>query len=293
MFFLAVAGGLFLPCQLARASDFPSPQVDPALSAGGGFKKILVFLKCSEYEDPMVHRDHGQPGKAESVLGDLGKENHILLTFTADGSVFTPETLASYDAICFFTSGDLTQPGADRNPPMTPEGKAALLQAIYNGKGFIGIHSAAATFQSTTNTVDPYIQMLGGEILVRVRGLEPAHQIIADTNFPGLGRVPANFAPTEEWYALRNYAADLHVLMVMDTASMVRGSYYAPDYPTTWARRYGRGRVFYTCLGHQKETWDSPVFKSILGGGLKWADGSVSADITPNMDRVAPQIKKP
>jgi hypothetical protein len=156
---------------IARASDFPNPVTDAAVGQEKSSRKILFFSKCSDYEDPMVRRINSRPSVVETVLSDLGKENHVVFTFTKDGSVFTPENIAKYDAFCFFTSGDLLQPGGDQNPPMTPAGKAALLQAINDGKGFIGIHSATATFNSGPDGVDPYIQLLGGELQVRVRGL--------------------------------------------------------------------------------------------------------------------------
>lgn len=265
----------------ARAGDLPP---DPATPP----KKILFFSKCNEYEDAMVRRTPGHLSAAEEILSEIGKANRLQFTFTKDGSVFTPETLAKFDAYCFFTSGDLTQPGSDGNSPMTPAGKSALLQAVASGKGFIGIHSTANTFISGTEAPDPFIQMLGGELRERVRGMEAAHQIVVDTNFPGMSPVPASFAPVEEWYALKDFSTNLHVLLVQDTASMVRGSYYAPNYPSTWVKLYGKGRVFYTSMGHQREVWTSPVFEQILTGGLKWAADSVQADVTPNIDTITP-----
>jgi type 1 glutamine amidotransferase len=102
--------------------------------------------------------------------------------------------------------------------------------------------------------------------------------------------VPPDFAPVEEWYAMRNYATNLHVLLIQDTANMVRGTYYAPNYPSTWARPYGKGRVFYTSMGHQKEVWGNPVFQHMLAGGMNWADGSVAADVSPNIDKMTPRV---
>ena len=288
---LALAAFFLWRADFAKA-DETSVRVDAVpVSPDPSLKKVLFFSKCSGYQDTMICQSNGEPSVAQIVLWDLGKRNHIQFTFTADGSVFTPENIAKYDAFCFFTSGDLTELGGDRNPPMTRESKAALLAAIQDGKGFVGIHSATDTFLSGPEGVDPYIQMLGGELLVRVRGLEPAHQIVADTNFPGMDSMPPNYGPPEEWYAMRNYATNLHVLLIMDTATMVRGSYYAPNYPSTWARQYGKGRVFYTNLGHEKDVWNGPVFQHILAGAFNWADGSIEADVSPNIERMTPHLR--
>jgi type 1 glutamine amidotransferase len=91
---------------------------------------------------------------------------------------------------------------------------------------------------------------------------------------------------------MRNYSTNLHVLLALDTAQMVRGSYYAPNFPTTWARLQGKGRVFYTNMGHEADVWNSPVFQAVLAGGFQWAAGAVEADVTPNIDRVTPGVKK-
>jgi hypothetical protein len=290
---LAVACWCALAGKSILAEDTPSAPAqtgDPAVTAAEAPKKILFFSKCNEYEDEMIRRKGGQLSFAEAIVSELGKRNHLRFTFTKDGSVFTPENIAKYDAFCFFTSGDLTQPGGDGNPPISQAGKAALLQAISDGKGFIGLHSAANTFNSGAPDVDPYIKMLGGELKVRVRGMEPAHQIVVDTNFPGMSAVPLDFAPVDEWYAMRCFSTNLHVLLVQDTASMVRGSYYAPDYPSTWAQQYGKGRVFYTSMGHQKEVWMSQAFEQMLAGGFQWGVGDVAADVTPNIEKVTPGV---
>jgi hypothetical protein len=60
------------------------------------------------------------------------------LSFPRDGSLFTAEYLAQFDGFMFYTSGELTAVGRDGNPPMTPAGKAAFLDAIHKGKGFVG-----------------------------------------------------------------------------------------------------------------------------------------------------------
>src|SRR6516162_3704631 len=69
----------------------------------------------------------------------------------------------------------------------------------------------------------------------------------------------------------------------------MKGSMYQrPPYPNTWARMEGNGRVWYTALGHREDVWTNPVFQQILVGGIKWALGEVSADVTPNIKTVAP-----
>jgi hypothetical protein len=42
-------------------------------------------------------------------------------------------------------------------------------------------------------------------------------------------------------------------------------------------------------MGHRDDIWSNPVFQHVLAGGLNWALGNVDADVTPNIDQVAPQ----
>lgn len=269
-------------------------------------KKILFFSKSSGYEHPMIKRVNGEMSKAEKILEKLGKENNIEFTFTKDGRVFTPENIAKYDAFFFYTTGDLTEPGTDKNPPMSKEGKAALLEAIAKGKGFIGTHSASDTFHSPGGkehgparykddgaNADPYIKMLGGEFIIHGSQQE-AQQICVDHNFPGMDAVTNGFGPHEEWYSLKNFAPNLHVLLVQDTSKMKKDgndkhAYDRPNYPSTWAHMYGDGRVFYTSMGHNESVWKNPVFQKVLIGGMNWALGRVDADVTPNLKEAAPE----
>jgi type 1 glutamine amidotransferase len=293
---LLAATLILAPFTPAQAADAPP------------LKKVLFFSKSSGFEHDAIKlaMKDGRPGYAFAVLRDLGAKNNIEFTFSKDGSLFTPEYLAQFDAFFFYTTGDLTlaknnEKDGDGNPPMTAEGKAALLKAIRHGKGFVGTHSATDSFHSPGNKEhgperfvedgdksDPYVKMIGAEF-IKHGSQQKTHLIVADPKFPGISAVPADFGPVEEWYTLKNFAADLHVLLVLDTAGMNGPDYARPAYPSTWAHMYGKGRVFYTNMGHREDMWLSPVFQSVVIGGLNWALGRVDADLTPNLAQVAPQ----
>src|SRR5437016_4981349 len=88
-------------------------------------QKVLMFTKSSGFEHPSIKRDGDKLGHAERVLTELGTQHGFEVTATKDGGLFTPDNLARYDAFFFYTTGDLTTPGDDKNPPMSPEGKRA------------------------------------------------------------------------------------------------------------------------------------------------------------------------
>jgi hypothetical protein len=97
-----------------------------AFTASAAPEKILFFTKSSGFEHEVISWKKGQPSFAEKVLLDLGAKNGWEFTFSKDGSKFSPAYLAQFDAVFFYTTGDLCSEGTDKNPPMTPAGKQAL-----------------------------------------------------------------------------------------------------------------------------------------------------------------------
>jgi hypothetical protein len=53
------------------------------------------------------------------------------------------------------------------------------------------------------------------------------------------------------------------------------------DFAVTWAKMYGKGRVYYSTLGHVEENWDNPRLQKMYVEAIKWAMGLVDADVTP------------
>ena len=272
-----------------------------AALAAGPKRKILFFTKSSGFEHDVISYKKGQPSFAEKVLTELGAKNNWEFTFSKDGSLFTPQWLAQFDALFFYSTGDLCSPGTDGQPPMTPAGKQALLDYVASGKGFIGSHSASDTFHTNNeakkgpdryknfgDAADPYVKMLGGEF-IKHGAQQKATMRAVDPKFPGMEKYAAGFEMHEEWYSLKDFRPDLHVLLVQETETMKGSDYARPAYPATWTRMHGKGRVFYTSMGHREDVWTSPIFQDILTGGIAWALGDAKADVTSNLSQVAPK----
>ena len=128
---LAGAGALLGSAGRAMAADEPK-------------KKVLFFTRSSGFPHSVVSRKPGEKlALAEKLLSEFGGAAGYDITVTKDGTIFTPEKLAQFDAILFYTTGDLTtinsgakHPEADKVPGMPKEGKQALLDFIAAGKGF-------------------------------------------------------------------------------------------------------------------------------------------------------------
>ena len=85
---------------------------------------------------------------------------------------------------------------------------------------------------------------------------------------------------------------DLHVILVQVTEGMKGDMYQRPNFPITWARAYGKGRVFYTSMGHREDVWENPMYQGLLLGALAWATGRVEANIEPNIRKVTPKYNE-
>ncbi len=296
--FLHTAPALLLLAGLA-ALGFASATLLAA--EPGQPKHILFFSKSSGFEHSVISYKTGQPSLVEKALLELGPKHQWEFTFSKDGSLFTPEYLAKFDAFFFYTTGNLCDPGTDGQPPMSEAGKQAFLEAIKGGKGFIGTHSAADTFHTANESkkgpdryanhgaqADPYVRMLGGEFIKHGKQ-QIAHVHVVDHKFPGFEKLGEGFDKMEEWYSLKDFSDDLHVLLVQEAEKMEGIEYQRGGYPSTWARLHGQGRVFYTSMGHRDEVWSDPTFLDILTGGISWALREVDADVTPNLKTAAPQ----
>ncbi len=260
-------------------------------------RKILFYNKSEGFEHSVVKSVQGAPTYAERQLKEFAGGAGFEFVSTKDGTVFDGD-LDQYDAFFFFTQGDLSKPGLDKQPPVTESGKKKLLAAVAAGKGFVGSHCASDTFHSAEHKagkafanqseLDPYIAMVGGEFIRHGRQ-QVAKMRVVDSKFPGAEKAGGAFELNEEWYSLKNFAPDMHVILAQETMGMKDADYDRPPYPATWARMHQQGRVFYTSMGHREDVWTNPVFQALVIGALKWTTRQVDADVTPNLKDATPQ----
>jgi uncharacterized protein len=284
----ALAGaGLALSNRLVGASD----------------KSVLVFSKSSGFEHAVVKRVDGKPSIVDDAVNELGNKHGFKVSVTKDGRIFDSKEFHSYAGVVFFTTGDLTTMGTDGKPPMSPKGKQTLLDAVRDGMGFVGVHAASDTFHTLPDPEDrsnryiahgdqedPYLRMLGAEFITHGREprLQDANLIVNDPKFPGLEGVTSPVIFNEEWYSLKDFMPDLHVILTLDTHGMKGECYQRAPYPVVWTRMHGKGRVFYTAMGDRPQNWKNEFFLNSLAGGMRWGIGDAGAQVEVNLKQAAP-----
>lgn len=268
-------------------------------------KSLLVFTKSSGWEHDVVKLAEGKPSSSimDKAILDIGAKHGFEVVCSKDGRIFDSKEFENFGACAFFTTGNLTELGTDKQPPMTVAGKQKFLDAIHNGKGFVGIHAASDTFHTEPDTKDlssryvaygeksdPYLRMLGGEFIIHGSAprLQTCKVTITDPKFPGLEGVSSPVEFTEEWYSLKDFQTDMHVIATLDTAGMKGNCYQRKPYPVVWSRMHGKGRVFYNAMGDRPENWQIPFFLNLVAGGILFALGEAKGSVAQNLTAVAP-----
>ena len=225
---------------------------------------------------------HESVSHAMATIEHLGKQTGLWDTtirtdteaLTKKKLEFNAKNLKDFDAVFFFTGGDLE---------MDPQQKTDLLSFVHDdGKGFIGVHSAAITLTKWPE----FVEMVGGTFDEHPWGTFDAPIIVEDPNFPGMRQWARSFVLRDEIYQMKDFSRDsVRVLMSLDAHKLDltnpkvhRGDH---DFAVTWAKTYGKGRVYYSTLGHPEDNWDDPRLQQMYLEAIKWAMGLVDADVTP------------
>jgi type 1 glutamine amidotransferase len=209
--------------------------------------------------------------------------------FSDDPEMFRPANIKQFDAICFNnTLGVLFD---------DPELRASLLGFIESGKGFVGIHDAIATFVQYPkyDQWPEFGRMLGGTEngghpwngeLMTMRVEDPDNPINAA--FRGREFQIADQAFQLQEPVLRDR---LHVLLSIDAEKTGAARRILParkqdmDFPMSWVRRHGKGRVFYTGLGHSSDVFSNARVLEHMLAGIQYALGDLPANDAPDGTR--------
>lgn len=225
---------------------------------------------------------HSSRPLSRDVVAKLGKDSgRFVATVTDTPELISAEGLKGFDGVLFYTTGgiqDLEKKG------LTKEGREALIEWVKAGHAFAGVHSATDTYADW----EPYWEMIGGSF-----DGHPWHEKIKvdveDPSHPAALPVEHGWEVVDEIYQFKNYSRDrIHVILSMNTGNeeqIKKGKRADHDYAIAWCRDYGKGKVFYTSLGHREDVWTNPVYQAHLLGGLLWAMGLEAGDATPGLPK--------
>lgn len=248
------------------------------LHAGGPVEVLYRDIKVEEipqkkllYVTTSAGYAHSSRPLSREVVAKLGRDSGRFVATTTDTpELVTAEGLKGFDMVLFYTTGTMEQLLAKG---FTKDGLQALIQWVKDGHAFAGVHSATDTLADW----EPYWDMLGGTFDGHPwnAGDPPIHIDVEDPSHPAAIPVPHKWLIQDEIYQMKNYSRDrVHVILSVNRSSHERqeGAKRADgDYAVAWCRDFGKGKVFYSALGHREDVWTNSVYTMHLLGGLLWA----------------------
>jgi type 1 glutamine amidotransferase len=218
--------------------------------------RLLYFTLSAGFKHDVIPLSH-------EIAGELGETSGAFsVTVSEDVDVFSPETLRGYAAVMFYTTGELPMNGAQ---------KAAFLDFVRSGHGFVGVHSATDTFYLWPE----YLELVGGYFDGHPWRERVTLQV-ADPGSPLVSFLRRSPQLDDEIYQIRDFDwRRSRVLLRLDPTSvdLTRADVHRRAYgwPLAWTRSYGKGRVFYTALGHNETVWRDPRYQRLLLNGIRWS----------------------
>jgi type 1 glutamine amidotransferase len=163
---------------------------------------------------------------------------------------------SDYDVLVFYTSRYKLNELQER----------ALEKFVEDGGGVVGIHGASLSFDNSM----VWTRLLGGRFAGHIPGTHKLNVVITDPKHPITAGVEA-FSIVDEEYKHRLADVDRHVLARF--RERPAGSDPKANMDILWTREIGKGRVFYSALGHGKEAWENPAWQKLIVQGILWAAG--------------------
>ena len=251
----------------ASAQAGTSPLVAPPPHAKQiHLKHVLVISQTKGFE-------HDSIPTAMAAVYNMGKESGLWdTTLRSDTELITKKDLKNnaknlnyFDVLVFAsTTGELD---------LDDSQKQDMLSFIKeDGKGFVGIHAAL----DTNYNWPEYGEMIGGWFDQHPWMTFNAPIVNEDPSFPATRHLPSAFVKYDEIYQPKAWSRDkVNVLLSLDPSMLnydnnPRIHRADHDFPVAWSKLYGKGRVFYSTLGHTEDAWQDPDIRKMYFEAIKW-----------------------
>jgi type 1 glutamine amidotransferase len=233
--------------------------IPPQLPSNLNEMAVLIFSKTQAYRyDDAMEASNG-------ALLAIAQQNGWTAFQTENGAVFNADMLSKFKVVVWNnTSGDL----------LNEDQEQALRKWIESGGGWVGIHNAAGDRKYQWSW---YSETLLDAEFMGHAPLQWATIHVEDKNHPATRGLGDTWSRSDEWYSFAENprTKGVHVLLTVDensyspAANVKMGS----DHPVAWWHCVGKGRAFFTALGHRPSAYLEPAFRQHLTGAISWAAG--------------------
>lgn len=222
---------------------------------------LLLFEKINGFKDePSVHAAH-------AALLAMAERKGWAVAVTDKGGAFNSSTLRQFDAVVWNNvSGDV----------LTLSQRRAFQRYMRNGGGFVALHGSAG---DPSYFWDWYADtLIGARFMGHPMGPQfQAARIVVNRNHQLAGALPNEWTMNDEWYSFRTNPRQTGatVLLTLDESTykpigLMAMDIRMGDHPIAWTNCIGKGRMFYSAIGHRPETYDQPQHVAMLEAAIDW-----------------------
>ncbi len=197
-----------------------------------------------------------EPQECAGITGELLREDGFSVEITGDLGIFGSPNIAAADLLVPVITGEkLERAHAD-----------ALVGAVRGGLGLGGHHGALATSFKESAA----FRYLSGVTWVAHPGNIIDYRVnVTRPNDPVMQGIP-DFGYRSEQYYL-HYDPSVEILATTTFTGEYDEAVRDVVMPVVFKRHFGKGRIFYSALGHVAAEFEHPHMRSILRRGLSWA----------------------
>ena len=247
-----------------------NPETNPKIS---NLKKedfnVLLYSKANGW----VHED-AIPA-AKELFVSLAEQNNWKLTITDDSSIYTEEQLAFFDVIVWNNVTGNT---------LNKKQRSAFKNYLENGGGFVGFHGSGDNSREWDWYYDQVIRAKFSH-----HPMVPQFQVgtlnkECPKSFPDCESLPIRWDQEEEWYVFYDSPRkkEANILYTLDETDMVMSGVredgslqeknfgMGKDHPIVWYNCVGKGKAFYSALGHKGSYYKNPNYRNLFTIAVNW-----------------------
>lgn len=267
---IIILGGLFAGFVYKVKNGFPVfyETEAPVINFPANQPAVLLFSKTTGF------RHGGSIEASKKTIEDLGKKNHWFVFETEEGGVFNAEQLAKFKTVIFNNStGEV----------INNQQKKALEQYVENGGSLIGIHGAGDNSHHWPWYVE---NLLGSEFSHHSLKMPFENtDVLVENQADSLlvSGIANNWNRADEWYVFfdnpRKKGFDVlftingegidptsNIPLIAPNKNFGMGK----DHPVAWSKKIGKGKTFYTSMGHDETAWKDSNFVTLIENAIKW-----------------------
>jgi uncharacterized protein len=237
--------------------DFPTNQ-----------KAILLFSKTTGFR-------HGESIEASKpAMTEIAKRNNWFLHETEEGGVFNAEQLSKFKAVIFNNSTGRV---------LNDEQQKALENYVENGGTLIGIHGAGDGSHHWNWYNENFIGAKFSHHPLKPQFQEADVVLQSGIDSTVTNQLAQNWKQNDEWYIFFTnprtkgfniiYAIDGDKVIPNGNILWMKDKNFGmgKDHPVAWYKSIGKGKTFYTSMGHAGDTWKKTEFLKLIENTLHWA----------------------